>query len=277
MSSYFVHPNFDPVIFSLGQFEVSGVLFEPAVRWYGMMYLLGMFASMYLLRRFADRSGGSWTYDQVSDLIFHVFLGVIFGGRIGYVLFYNLDHFLADPTYLFAMSQGGMSFHGGLIGVILAFVYHAKTNQRTFFQVADAVAPTIPIGLGLGRLGNFINGELYGRVTDVPWAMIFPHADQLPRHPSQLYQFALEGVALFLLLQWYQAKKPPEAAISGLFLIGYGCGRCIVETVREPDSHIGLYLNFFTQGQLLSLPMIAFGVYIIKLGHYKTSKIKAKS
>ncbi|MCF1439557.1 MAG: prolipoprotein diacylglyceryl transferase, partial [Shewanella sp.] len=223
-------PQIDPVIVSFGPFEIFGHSFEPALRWYGFMYLVGFVAAMWLLNRYADRSKGEWTRDQVSDLLFYSFLGVILGGRIGYVIFYHFDLFLANPFYLFQINQGGMSFHGGLIGVILAMLYIARKQGRTFFQVSDMVAPVVPIGLGAGRIGNFINGELWGRVTDVPWGMVFPGAGPLPRHPSQLYQFALEGVALFLLLYFYSRKPRQTGAISGMFLVGYGIFRCVVET-----------------------------------------------
>ncbi|MGI2257806.1 prolipoprotein diacylglyceryl transferase [Shewanella sp. GXUN23E] len=256
-------PQIDPVMVSFGPFEIFGHSFEPALRWYGFMYLVGFVAAMWLLNRYADRSNGQWTRDQVSDLLFYSFLGVILGGRIGYVIFYHFDLFLANPFYLFQITQGGMSFHGGLIGVILAMFYIARKQGRTFFQVSDMVAPVVPIGLGAGRIGNFINGELWGRVTDVPWGMVFPGAGPLPRHPSQLYQFALEGVALFLLLYFYSRKPRQTGAISGMFLLGYGIFRCIVETVRQPDSQLGFYFGFMTMGQILSIPMILFGLYLI--------------
>lgn len=271
--AFFNYPNFDPVLFSFGSFELFGTTVEPAIRWYGLMYLIGFMASLFLLNRHADKPNSGWTREQVSDLLFYGFLGVILGGRFGYVLFYQFDLFIQNPLYLFRITEGGMSFHGGLIGVILAMFYIAKKQNRLFFEVADLVAPTIPIGLGMGRLGNFINGELWGRVTDVPWAFIFPQAGLLPRHPSQLYQFALEGVALFILLQWYQRRTKKLGAVSGMFLLGYGIARSLVEFVREPDQHLGLYLHFFTQGQLLSIPMIIFGIYLIQ----RPEGVKAKS
>ena len=271
--SFFNFPQIDPILISLGSFELFGSTFEPAIRWYGFMYLVGFLATLLLLNRHADKPNSGWTREQVSDLLFYGFLGVVLGGRCGYVLFYHFDLFLENPLYLFKITEGGMSFHGGLIGVTLAMIYIARTQKRTFFQVADLVAPTIPIGLGMGRIGNFINGELWGRVTDVPWAVIFPQAGMLPRHPSQLYQFTLEGVALFILLQWYQRRTQKSGAISGMFLLGYGIARSLVEFVREPDQHLGLYLNLFTQGQLLSIPMIIFGIYLIK----RPEGVKAKS
>ncbi|RLV61702.1 prolipoprotein diacylglyceryl transferase [Parashewanella curva] len=256
-------PHIDPIMLHLGTYEIFGHTFEPAIRWYGFMYLVGFVAAMVLLNRKADNSNGVWTRDQVSDLLFYSFLGVILGGRIGYVLFYQFDYFLSDPMYLFRITEGGMSFHGGLIGVILAFVYICFSQKRNFLAVGDMVAPVVPIGLGAGRIGNFINGELWGRVTDVPWGMVFPGAGPLARHPSQLYQFALEGVALFLILYWFSKRTDKVGAVSGMFLLCYGIFRSLVEFVRQPDAQLGLYLGEFTMGQILSLPMILLGLYLI--------------
>ncbi|MGN4867472.1 prolipoprotein diacylglyceryl transferase [Aeromonas caviae] len=247
---YWVFSQIDPVAFSLGPLSV---------RWYGLMYLFGFAFAMWLAGRRADAPNSGWTRNEVSDLLFYGFLGVILGGRIGYVLFYNFDLFLADPTYLFKIWTGGMSFHGGLIGVITAMIWFAHKTQRHFFTVADFVAPLIPFGLGVGRIGNFVNGELWGRVTDVPWAIIFPEAGPEPRHPSQLYQFALEGVVLFIILNLFWRKHPPRGAISGMFLLFYGLFRFLVEFVRQPDSQLGLYFNEISMGQILSTPMIVAG------------------
>lgn len=248
---YWVFSQIDPVAFSLGPLSV---------RWYGLMYLFGFAFAMWLAGRRADAPNSGWTRNEVSDLLFYGFLGVILGGRIGYVLFYNFDLFLADPTYLFKIWTGGMSFHGGLIGVITAMIWFAHKTQRHFFTVADFVAPLIPFGLGVGRIGNFMNGELWGRVTDVPWAIIFPEAGPEPRHPSQLYQFALEGVVLFIILNlFWRSKHPPRGAISGMFLLFYGLFRFLVEFVRQPDSQLGLYFNEISMGQILSTPMIVAG------------------
>lgn len=247
---YWVFSQIDPVAFSLGPLSV---------RWYGLMYLFGFAFAMWLAGRRADAPNSGWTRNEVSDLLFYGFLGVILGGRIGYVLFYNFDLFLADPTYLFKIWTGGMSFHGGLIGVITAMIWFAHKTQRHFFTVADFVAPLIPFGLGVGRIGNFMNGELWGRVTDVPWAIIFPEAGPEPRHPSQLYQFALEGVVLFIILNLFWRKHPPRGAISGMFLLFYGLFRFLVEFVRQPDSQLGLYFNEISMGQILSTPMIMAG------------------
>ena len=251
---YWVFSQIDPVAFSLGPLSV---------RWYGLMYLFGFAFAMWLAGRRADAPNSGWTRNEVSDLLFYGFLGVILGGRIGYVLFYNFDLFLADPTYLFKIWTGGMSFHGGLIGVITAMIWFAHKTQRHFFTVADFVAPLIPFGLGVGRIGNFMNGELWGRVTDVPWAIIFPEAGPEPRHPSQLYQFALEGVVLFIILNLFWRKHPPRGAISGMFLLFYGLFRFLVEFVRQPDSQLGLYFNEISMGQILSTPMIIIGALMI--------------
>lgn len=236
------------------------------------MYLFGFAFAMWLAGRRADAPNSGWTRNEVSDLLFYGFLGVILGGRVGYVLFYNFDLFLADPTYLFKIWTGGMSFHGGLIGVITAMIWFAHKTKRHFFTVADFVAPLIPFGLGVGRIGNFLNGELWGRVTDVPWAIIFPEAGPEPRHPSQLYQFALEGVVLFIILNLFWRKNPPRGAISGMFLLFYGLFRFLVEFVRQPDSQLGLYFQEISMGQILSTPMIIAGALMIWAA-YKRPKL----
>ncbi|CAM3716975.1 prolipoprotein diacylglyceryl transferase [Vibrio aquimaris] len=257
-------PNIDPVLISFGPLSI---------RWYGLMYLIGFAFALWLANRRADQADSGWTREQVSDLLFAGFLGVVIGGRIGYVVFYNFDLFLQDPLYLFKVWTGGMSFHGGLLGVISAMFWYAKKNGRTFFGVADFIAPLVPFGLGMGRLGNFMNGELWGRVTDVPWAMVFPTGGPLPRHPSQLYEMALEGIVLFLILNWFIKKPRPLGAVSGLFLAGYGSFRFLVEYVREPDAHLGLFGGFISMGQILSLPMVVGGILMMlwayKRGHYK--------
>jgi phosphatidylglycerol:prolipoprotein diacylglycerol transferase len=259
------YPNIDPIAIKLGPLKVH---------WYGLMYLLGFAAAWFLGK---SRAKKEWTPvntdEQVSDLIFYCALGVILGGRVGYVLFYNFDKFLENPLWLFKVWDGGMSFHGGLIGVILAMLYFSKKIGCTFFQLADFVAPLVPIGLGAGRIGNFINGELWGKVTNVPWAMVFPGSgDGLPRHPSQLYQFALEGVALFCILWWFSSKPRPRMAVSALFLLCYGCFRFFVEFFRQPDVQLG-YLDWgwLTMGQLLSAPMILIGALAL-VWAYKQDK-----
>jgi len=259
MSQSFIQfPNIDPVIFSLGPL---------AVRWYGLMYLIGFIAALFIANKAADNSKGLWTRDQVGDLLFYGFLGVIIGGRIGYVLFYQFDYLLADPLYLFKIWQGGMSFHGGLLGVITAIYLFARKTNKEFLAVGDFVAPLVPIGLGMGRLGNFINAELWGRQTDVSWAVIFPNDPLLlPRHPSQLYQFFLEGIVLFAIVYGVSRKPRSLGLVSGSFLIGYGCFRIIAEFFREPDAHLGFIFANISMGQILSLPMVILGFVIIIAG-----------
>jgi len=257
-------PIIDPIIFSIG---------PVALRWYGMMYLVGFLGAMFIANKAADKSDGEWTRDQVSDLLFYGFLGVILGGRIGYVLFYQFEYFLTEPLYLFKIWTGGMSFHGGLLGVIAAVYLFSRKSNKSFLRVGDFVAPLVPIGLGMGRLGNFINAELWGRQTDVPWAMVFPTDPlQLPRHPSQLYEFFLEGVVLFFILYVVTRKPRSLGLASGTFLIGYGIFRTIVEFFREPDAHLGLYFSFISKGQILSIPMILVGILVIYLGYLSQQK-----
>ena len=250
------YPAIDPIIVSIGPL---------AVRWYGVMYVLGLAGAWWLGIRQTDR-GIAPTRDrqQVEDLIFYGAMGVVLGGRIGYILFYQFSAFLHNPLLLFRITEGGMSFHGGLIGVITAMWLYAGKLDKPFFAIADFVAPMVPIGLGFGRIGNFINQELWGRPSDVPWAMVFPaDPEQLTRHPSQLYQFALEGVALLLLMQLAARNPRPMGMISGLFLIGYSVMRFTIEFFREPDAHIGLeMLGWMTRGQELCVPMFAAGVII---------------
>ena len=190
-------------------------------------------------------------------------LGVILGGRIGYVLFYQFTYFLENPLYLLRIDQGGMSFHGGTLGVITAIFWFAKTRKKSIFEVGDFVVPLVPLGLLAGRIGNFINGELWGRVSDVPWAMVFPTGGPEPRHPSQLYEAFFEGLVLFLMLQWFARKPRPAGSVSGLFLVGYGVFRFAIEYFREPDAHLGLFGGFISMGQILSLPMIVIGTGLI--------------
>ncbi|MBT8139465.1 MAG: prolipoprotein diacylglyceryl transferase [Gammaproteobacteria bacterium] len=250
------YPEIDPVIFSIG---------PVAVRWYGTMYLLGFLASYWLGRRRAQKPWSPLAKEQVEDLVFYGALGAVLGGRVGYTFFYGFERLLEDPLWLFRIWEGGMSFHGGLLGVILAIWLFARKSGRAFGDICDFVAPLTPLGLGFGRLANFINAELYGRATDVPWAMVFPgDPQQLPRHPSQLYQFVLEGVLLFALLWWFSAGQRPRWAVSGMFLIGYSMVRLGVEFFREPDAT--LVFGELTRGQFLSLPMLLAGVLMIVFG-----------
>ncbi|MCH2088009.1 MULTISPECIES: prolipoprotein diacylglyceryl transferase [unclassified Pseudoalteromonas] len=247
-------PDIDPVIFSVGPLSV---------RWYGLMYLIGFALAMWLANRQAAKPNSGWTKEQVSDLLFYGMLGVILGGRIGYVLFYQFSYFIENPLYLFRIDQGGMSFHGGTLGVITAIAIFAWTRKKSLFEVGDFVVPLVPLGLLAGRIGNFINGELWGRVTDVPWAFVFPTGGPEPRHPSQLYEAFLEGLVLFLILQWFIKKPRPAGSVAGVFLLGYGAFRFIVEYFREPDAHLGLFAGVISMGQILSLPMVIGGLGLL--------------
>jgi phosphatidylglycerol:prolipoprotein diacylglycerol transferase len=248
-----IHPQIDPVAFSIGPL---------AVRWYGLMYLAGFAAAWWLGTRRIRDGMAPIGRKQFDDLIFLAVLGVIIGGRLGYVLFYKPGYYAAHPLEIFAVWQGGMSFHGGLIGVMVAMWLAARRNGLHFLNLMDFVAPLCPLGIAAGRLGNFINGELYGRVTDLPWGMVFRGAGEAPRHPSQLYQAALEGFALFALLWWFSAKPRPRGQVSALFLIGYGAFRFVAEFAREPDAFLGFLALGLTMGQWLCIPMIAGGLWL---------------
>lgn len=256
------YPHIDPVAVALGPVKIH---------WYGLTYLVGLGFAWWFAKRRAQRPDSVISREQVDDMVFYSALGVVLGGRIGYTLFYGGSRLLDDPMWALRVWEGGMSFHGGMLGVIFANWLYARRQKIDFPRLLDFVAPLVPVGLGLGRLGNFIGQELWGRPTDVAWAMVFP-ADplQLPRHPSQLYQFALEGVALFLLLWWFSRKPRPTLAVGGVFMAGYGCARFIVEFFREPDAHIGFdILGWMTRGQLLCVPMIAFGLYLLYNAYYR--------
>jgi phosphatidylglycerol---prolipoprotein diacylglyceryl transferase len=244
------HPNIDPIAFSIGPLSV---------RWYGLMYLVGFAAGWWLGVRRIQQGLAPVTRAQLDDLLFLVVLGVILGGRLGYVLFYKPGHYAAHPLEIFAIWQGGMSFHGGLLGVMLAMIFAARRHHIDWLRLMDLIAPLIPPGIAAGRLGNFINAELPGRVTDLPWAMVFPGAGPEPRHPSQLYQFALEGVTLLIFLWWFSSKPRPRGQVSAMFLLGYGVLRFIAEFGREPDAFIGYLALGLSMGQWLCLAMIAGG------------------
>ena len=249
------YPGFDPIAIALGPVKVH---------WYGIMYLVGFAAAWWLGRLRAARPGSTWKAVDVDDFIFFAMLGVILGGRIGYVLFYGLKYWAADALYPFKIWEGGMSFHGGLIGVLIAIAVFCRWRGLRFLSVMDFIAPLVPIGLAAGRMGNFINGELWGRATDVSWAMVFPQAgDALARHPSQLYQFVGEGVALFILLWWWSARPRPVGAVSGAFLLGYAVFRFAAEFARQPDAFLGFPLPGITMGQILCVPMAAAGIGLL--------------
>ncbi len=257
-----VHPQFDPIAFSIGPLSIH---------WYGIMYLLGFLAGQYLgIWRAGRDAWRNFTPDEVKDLLFYIVVGIILGGRIGYVLFYHMDLFLQNPLYLLKINEGGMSFHGGFLGVAAAVILFARNKKKHIFTVGDFVAPLVPPGIFFGRFGNFINGELWGRPTDVAWGMIFPNVDSLTRHPSQLYQMAGEGFLLFVFLWWFSRKPRPRMSVAAMFMIGYGVLRTSAEFFREPDAHIGYLLGgYLTQGMLLSLPMVLIGVVMMVFA-YKT-------
>lgn len=273
-NQYFHFPDFNPVALQLG---------PVSLHWYGLMYLIGMFFALWLAKSRAKKINSGWTTSEVENLLFLGFLGIFIGGRLGYILFYNFLSFLENPLILFMVWQGGMSFHGGLIGAIVVMYFFAKKRKKPFFQVTDFVAPLIPFGLAAGRLGNFINGELWGRVTHSSIGMLFPGSSQedllfsrlhpewlpllkqygvLPRHPSQLYEMFFEGIVLFIILNLFIRKPRPVGSVSGLFLIGYGVFRFMIEYFRQPDEQLGLFFNYISMGQLLSLPMIIIGIVL---------------
>lgn len=249
------YPHIDPVAFHIGPFPVH---------WYGLMYILAFLGAWGLATVRARRPNSGWTMDQVSDLIFYCALGVIVGGRVGYMLFYDFTNFITHPWIIVELWHGGMSFHGGLLGVVCVMWLYGRKIQKSFFTVSDFVAPLVPFGLAAGRIGNFINGELAGRVTDVPWAMIFPNADAFPRHPSTLYEFFLEGVVLFIIMWWYSAKPKPTMAVSGMFALCYGIFRFFIEFFRQPDQQLGFVaFGWLSQGQLLSIPLVLVGILML--------------
>ncbi len=249
------HPGFDPVAVSVGPLSIH---------WYGLMYLAGFTAGVLLGRWRAARPESGWKVEEITDLLFYIAMGVILGGRLGYVLFYNPGFYLQNPLDIAAIWDGGMSFHGGLIGVIAGMWQYGRKTGRSLFAVSDFVAPLVPPALLFGRIGNFVNQELWGRTTDLPWGVLFPVMPDAPRHPSQLYEAGLEGVVLFVILWWYASRPRRDGQVAGLFLVGYGVFRFLVEFVREPDAHLGpVALNWMSMGQVLSLPMILLGLWLI--------------
>lgn len=293
------YPDFDPIALHLGTWHMFGQVFHPAIHWYGISYLVG-FLGCYLAAYWRVRKPGSgWTKDQLADLLFYVALGVVLGGRIGYTLFYAYDiqgHWLEwqNPLYVFQVWDGGMAFHGGLVGVLVAVWLFARKYEKGTAAVLDFIAPVVPIGLAAGRVGNFINGELWGKVSRLPWAMRIPcthtrftggeycqhvvNGYSLPRQPSQLYEFLLEGVVLFTVLWWFSMKPRPRMAVSGLFALLYGCFRFLVEFVRLPDPQLGyLAFGWVTMGQVLSLPLIIVGVAMLAWAYRRDGRTAAKA
>lgn len=255
------YPHIDPVALSIGPLEVH---------WYGLMYLISFLGVWLFGRLRAGKPGSPITSEQMDDLLFYGALGVVLGGRLGYVFFYNFPVFLDNPLILFKVWQGGMSFHGGMLGVFIGMWLFGKKVGLKFFTITDFIAPLVPIGLFAGRIGNFINGELWGKPTDMAWGVIFPGGGSFPRHPSQLYEAALEGIVLFVLLWFFSSKQRPRMAVSGLFLLGYGAARFFVEFYRLPDAHLGyLAFDWLTMGQLLTVPMILFGLLFLYLPYRK--------
>lgn len=253
-------PEINPVALKIGPISIH---------WYGIMYLLGFLAAWFFGIKRSQRIKGLWKTENISDLIFYGMVGVLLGGRLGYVIFYNLPFYLKHPLDIFKVWDGGMAFHGAVIGVVIAFILFARKTGKNLFQVGDLILPTVPIGIGFGRIGNFINGELWGTPSSLPWSMIFPRdPSRLPRHPSELYEFLLEGVLLFVILWIYSSKERPRMAVSGMFLALYGIFRFIVEFVRLPDVQLGyLAFNWLTMGQILSMPMILCGAFFIYWGY----------
>lgn len=254
------YPNIDPVAIHLGPVKVH---------WYGLMYLLGFYGCWWLGVRRGRMAHVGWSEQRMSDILFYIVMGVILGGRIGYTFFYNLPGFIADPLVVFRIWEGGMSFHGGLLGVTLAMWLFARQRGLSFYEVADNIAVLIPFGLFTGRIGNFINGELWGAVSDVPWAMVFPTGGPLPRHPSMLYEAFLEGVVLLGILWWYGRKPRPHPSIAALFLMVYGVFRFAIEFVRVPDAQLGYQLGttWLTRGMELCIPMILAGLFFWVLAY----------
>lgn len=247
--------NFDPIAFSI---------FGWGIHWYGLMYVMAFVSAWWLARVQTRRQYKDWNYEQIDDLLFYGGLGVILGGRIGYVLFYSFPDFINNPLMIFNVRGGGMSFHGGMLGVLIAMIFFSRKYKKDYFNILDFGAPLIPLGLGFGRIGNFINGELWGKQTDLPWGMIFPEAGKLARHPNPLYEAFLEGLVLFIILWWFSSKPRARMSTIAVFFIGYGIFRFMIEFVRVPDAHLGyIAWGWLTQGQILTAPVIVAGVFML--------------
>ncbi|MBF0144839.1 MAG: prolipoprotein diacylglyceryl transferase [Magnetococcales bacterium] len=249
-----IYPEIDPVVFSIGPL---------VIRWYGVMYSLAFLLGWPLLQIQARRMSLTLSREELGDFMIWILAGVILGGRLGYIVFYQSSYYLTNPAAVFKIWEGGMSFHGGLLGVAVAICLFARKKKIHCLTLGDLVSPIVPVGLFLGRIGNFINGELWGRTSDLPWAMIFPHSGPLPRHPSQLYEAFLEGVVLFAILWWMGAMKTSRGALFGIFLLGYGAARFVIEFFREPDAHLGLLSMGLSMGQWLCVPMVLAGIILI--------------
>ena len=261
------YPNIDPVFLHLGPVQL---------RWYGLMYMLSFIIGFFVLRRYAKYRKLNMSTDDLYDLLFYLILGVMIGGRLGYVLFYDLRSYIREPLSIFAIWQGGMSFHGGFIGMVLAAIWICRRKGWNFWDIADLGSAVAPIGLGLGRIGNFINGELFGRPTNVAWAMIFPEGGSTPRHPSQLYEALLEGLVLFLILRWFYKKNFYRGTAFWALVAFYGLFRFLVEFVREPDAQIGFDVGSFTRGQLLTAPMLAVGTALMIIYARRSPQAKVR-
>ena len=251
-----IQPSIDPVILSIGVIDI---------RWYSLSYIMAFVIGSFLIKKFNKEFSNSISNKEIDNFFLWAILGVIIGGRLGYVIFYQTNIFVLDPIHIFKIWKGGMSFHGGLAGMIVSIYFFCRKNKLSFFYLADLVSLVAPIGLFFGRIANFINTELYGRITDFPFAVIYPSIDQFPRHPSQLYEAFFEGFLLFTILLYYFYKKKENeliGKISGLFLLLYSFFRFSIEYLREPDAHLGLFLGYFSMGQLLSVPLFIFGILI---------------
>ncbi len=255
------YPEIDPIALALGPLKI---------RWYGLCYVVGIMGAWFLLNYRSQRPDSGWNKEQVADLVFYATIGIIIGGRLGSVLLYNFPYYLDNPLDIFKIWRGGMAFHGGLLGVLIAVYLYGRSIGKSFFSITDFIAPVVPIGLGAGRIGNFINGELWGKTTDMPWGMVFPHVEPfgVARHASQLYQFMLEGAVLFIILWIYSSRPKPLMSVSGLFLFMYGLFRFAIEFVRVPDAHLGyIAFDWLTMGQILSFPMILLGVILLVMAY----------
>ena len=258
------HPQFDPVAIKFT--ETIGI------QWYGLMYVIGFLAFLLLGRHRAKKPGSAVSPEQVDDILFYGAIGVVLGGRLGYTFFYNFSQFIEDPSMIIRIWEGGMSFHGGLLGVGAAMLLLARKYDMPWLRITDFISPLVPIGLGAGRIGNFINAELWGRTSDVPWGMIFPNVDKAVRHPSQLYQAFMEGLVLFVVLWTFSRKSRPLGMVTGLFIAAYAVARIIAEFFRVPDAHIGyVAFGWLTQGQILSVPMFLLGIALMLWGYRLTA------